>query len=433
MEKFEIAMRNMYMDKIFCSLENTDLLIVTGVRRAGKSCVAKCLEIELQERYPDSAQVIRINYEIVDHVRVTAEELVAGLKERYVAGKTNYIILDEIIHVVDWERAVNFLYRLGNCKLILLSSNRRVFSNELCAIREGKYDEIMVFPLSLEEFIQFQGFQEIPNTTDLLNEKQYRRFDERVCTIEEIYRYYIIYGGLPILKPEYMDRERAWVVTDGSYGAIVTRDIMEIGNDSRNSAVTDTVLLRTVITIMAKSLGNNISATWVGKQTGRYLGRASSTKTIESYIRALLNAHLFYISERYDIKAERVMQTLAKYYIVDACFHNYVADIRVDDESCLLENKVFFELLRRGYKVYNGKLGKEEITFVAMKGEKKIYIQVANDTSDEYLDRICSPLRRIRDNYQRLVFAKGCTTSVTYDGIIMMNVLEFLMGKDFNL
>ena len=433
MEKFEIAMRNLYMDKIYRFLENDNLLFVTGVRRAGKSCIAKCLEAEMQDRCTNGERVIRISFEKIDHSRVTADEMIAELKEQYATDKMNYILLDEVIHVVDWERAINLLYRLGNCKLVLFSSNRRIFSNELFAIQEEKYDEVSVFPLSLAEFIEFQGFQETTSESDSLKEKEYRRFDGRVCTIEEIYRYYIIYGGLPILRPEYMDRERAWVVTDGSYGAIVTRDIMEIGSDSNSSAVTDTMLLRTVITIMAKSLGSNISATWVSKQTGRYLGKASSTKTIESYIRALLNAHLFYISARYDIKTDRVMQTLAKYYIVDACFHNYVADIHVDDESCLLENKVFFELLRQGYDVYNGKLGKEEITFVAMKDGQKIYIQVANDASDEYLERIASPLRRIRDDNKRLIFAKGCANGVTYDGIIMMNVLEFLMGKDFVL
>ena len=230
------------------------------------------------------------------------------------------------------------------------------------------------------------------------------------------------------MKPEYMDEERAWVVTDGSYGAIVTRDVLEIGNVNGSSTITDTVLLRSVITIMAKSVGDNISATWIGKQTAKYLQRPSSTKTIESYIRALLNAHLFYIAERYDIKADKPLKTLAKYYIVDASLHNYVTGIRAEDESRLLENKVFFELIRRGYQVYNGKRGRDEITLIARIGQKKAYIQVASDSKKENMDRLRSSLIKIRDVYPKVIISFDLKTQILPDGIIALNALDFLMG-----
>ena len=430
MEAFSITQRNMYKDKILHLLDKEKLVIITGVRRAGKSCIVMQLEEELHNKYASKVHIIRINFETIENTRITSEDLIPLLEEQYKAGKKNYIILDEIIHVTDWEKVINHFYQVENCKLILVSSHKSILSQKLLAIQENRNDVIDVFPLSLREFIRFQGFKEITESSVLLHKKKYSRFGETTYSIDDIYKHYITYGGLPILKPEYMDRERAWIVTDGSYGAIVTRDIMEIGSDKGNNVVTNTLLLRAVITIMAKSLGENISATWIGKQIGEYLGRTASTKTVESYIQALLNAHLFYISKRFDIKSKRVMQTLAKYYIVDAGFHNYVADIHVGDERQLLENKVFFELLRRGYQVYNGKYGKEEISFVAIRGEEKVFIQVTDNINEEHLEILCSPFRKIQEESAKIVIAIGARKGMSYEGYNIVDALEFLMGFD---
>lgn len=428
LETFDITPRKLYMEKIFHLLDNDNLIMVIGVRRSGKSCLAKQLENELKEKFGDTIQLVRFNFEQINAARISADDLIKYYQEQHVAGKKCYVLLDEVTHVVEWEKAINYISRDSDCKLILFSSNRRIISSELTAVRDNRYDTIHVLPLSLPEFIQFQGFQETTPADTPVWDKRYQRFDERTYTLGEIYKYYITYGGLPIMKPEYMDEERAWVVADGSYGAIVTRDVLEIGNVNGSSTITDTVLLRSVITVMAKSIGDNISATWVGKQTAKYLQRPSSTRTIESYIRSLLNAHLFYIAERYDIRAGKPLKTLAKYYIVDASLHNYVTGIRAEDESRLLENKVFFELLRRGYQVCNGKLGREEITLIARNRQEKAYIQVASDSGEESIDHLISPLRRIRDNYPKSVIAFDRETQILPDGIIVLNALDFLMG-----
>ena len=429
METFDITPRNLYMDKILRLLDNDNLIIVVGVRRSGKSCLAKQLENELREKRGDAIHLVRFNFEQVNAARLSADDLIGYYEKQHIDdGKKCYVLLDEITHVIEWERAVNYIVQHSDCKLILFSSNRRIISPKLSAVQNNKYDIIHALPLSLPEFIQFQGFQETTPAGTPVCDKRYTRFDERTYTVGEIYKYYITYGGLPIMKPEYMDEERAWVVTDGSYGAIVTRDVLEIGNANGSSTITDTVLLRSVITIMAKSVGDNISATWIGKQTAKYLQRPSSTKTIESYIRALLNAHLFYIAERYDIKAQKTLKTLAKYYIVDASLHNYVTGIRAEDESRLLENKVFFELLRRGYQVCNGKRGSDEITLIARSGQKKAYIQVASDSQKENVDRLRSSLIKIRDGYPKVIIAFDWETQILPDGIMVLNALDFLMG-----
>ena len=426
--------RNEYINQLFRILDNKTLVIMCGVRRVGKSRIAMQLAEELEKRFADEANVIRIDYEKTQFAPATADELAAFLKGRFASNKRNYILLDEIIHVADWERVVNFFYRLDNCKLILISSNRLIFSQELLAIQEDNYDEVHVYPLSFKEFLDFQRFDEITEASVPLSEKLYKGFDGEICTIQEIYEHYAIYGGLPIMWTEYMDSERAWVVTDGFYGAIVSRDILEIYKGGYTT-LTDPVLLRNVISVIAKGIGESISATWISKQTSSQLERPIAVKTVQSYIRSLLNANLLYFAERFDLRSGQVMKTMGKYYLVDASYNSYLLNSFGNVEYGLLENNVYLELRRRGYTVYNGKLGNEEITFVAMKDKETIYIQVAKDKSENYMEKLLSPFRKIRDDSMKILIAlytdDHTALSVTYEGFIVMNGLEFLMGNDF--
>ena len=428
MKSFMVTQRELYMEKLLQLADNDKTVFVVGVRRSGKSCLAAQLEAALCERYANSNCVMRYNFETTDALRMTAESIIDSFQKKRIEGQRYFVILDEATHITNWKSAVNFFMGSSDCKLFLFSSNRRILSEDLQAVQNKNYEIVEMLPLSLPEFILFQGFKEISKEETPLLKKQYLRFGERTYTINEIYKCYITYGGLPILKPEYLDIERARVITDGSYGAIVTRDILEIGGGSGLTAVTDPVLLRSVISIMAKSIGDNISATWVGKQTAEDLQRPSATKTIESYIRATVNAHLFYIAERCDVRSGQKLKTLAKFYIVDASLHNYVTGVRAEDESRLLENKVFFELLRRGYKVYNGKLGKEEIHLVAKDEHGRFYIQIADELNEETQNTLIPPLRKIRDNHPKIVIVFKGESRITDDGIIILNALEFLMG-----
>ena len=424
----ELIRRDLYIEKLLSFAANDNLSFVVGVRRAGKSSIAFQLEKELKNHCSDHEAVIRINFETTGAVRMSSESLIAYVEEKCVNIKKCFLILDEVRHVKEFENAINFFTKNIDCKLFIISSSRRVISEKITAVKEGKFEVVEALPLSLPEFILLQSFEEItPESTPLL-EKRYRYLSGKTYTIKEIYKIYITYGGLPVMKPEYMNIERARVITDGSYGAIVTRDILEIGAGEGIPAVTDPVLLRSVISIMAKSIGDNISATWIGKQTAEVLQRPSATKTIESYIRALVNAHLFYVAERYDIRSEQRLKTLAKYYIVDASLHNYVTVNSPEDESRLLENKVFFELLRRGYAVCNGKIGKEGVHLVAKDNFGKFYVQVVNELNEENMEEILSPLRKIRDNHPKIVIVFNGKSSITEDGIIILNALEFLMG-----
>ena len=160
--------------------------------------------------------------------------------------------------------------------------------------------------------------------------------------------------------------------------------------------------------------------------------RPSSTKTIESYIRALLNAQLFYIAEPFDIRLGQVTKAPAKYYVVDAALHNYMTGIRAEDENRMLENKVFFELLRHDYYVYTGRLGKEKVSFMAQREKEKVYVQVAANPGDENMDALVNTLRKIRDNHPKLIISFGHETQRTDDGLLILNALDFLMGYSWS-
>ena len=417
--------RDLYLKRVLRFADNDNLVVIVGVRRSGKSCLAIQLEEELRVRY---GRVARYNFETAADIQITGETLIDNFNKNHVGGEKCYIILDEIMRVDNWELAVNYFTENSGCKLFLFSSSRRIFSDKLTAVKNNRCDLIEMLPLSLPEFISFQSFKETtPGNTPLL-QKQYSRFGDKTYTIRDIYKYYITYGGLPILKPEYMDIERARVILDGTYGAIVTRDILEVASEEGLPAVTDPILLRNVISIMANSIGNKISAYQISKQTINCLKRPAAAKTVDSYIRALLNAHLFYIAERYDIRSGQMLKTMAKFYMVDAGLHNYTTGVREEDEIRLLESKVFFELVRRGYQVCNGKFRSKEIHFVAWDNLGKFYVQVVDELNVENRKAIFSLLRTINDNHPKTVIVFKGSSEVTEDGIIILNALDFLMG-----
>ena len=427
-DKLTITRRTFYLERLLNLATNDNLVFVVGVRRSGKSCLAIQLEKELSDRCTKGERVVRYNFEITNDLQTTAETMIAEFQKKHVEGKKCYIILDEIMRFNNWKTVVNFFTENTDCKLFLFSSNRCIISDGLTAVKKNNCDVIEMLPPSLPEFISFQGFEEItPKNTPLL-QKQYRRFGEKTYTLEEIYKFYITCGELTILKPEYMDIESAWAFLEGLYGAVVTRDVLEVASKDGMSAVTDPILLRNVVSVMAKSIGNNISAYQISKQTINCLQRYAAAKTVDSYIRALLNAHFFYAAERYDIRSGQMLKTLAKYYIVDAGLYNYLTGTQAENEIYLLESRVFFELVRRGYHVCNGKLGQKEIHFVAWDKFGKFYVQVADELNEKNLEDILSTLRMINDNHPKTVIVFNGNSEITKDGIIILNALDFLMG-----
>lgn len=432
MKTFTNIPRKAYQKRILNYLKTDDLIFVIGARRTGKSCFAAQVE-ELVKKISGSGDYVsRINIERCHEIRLSKDELLSRFYKRYEPERQNVFLVDEVSHIVDWEDAVNEAKKLTNVKFIFFSSSRGVVSERLEAVREGRYKVMEMLPLSLPEFIAFHQLSEVSSGLQASGSGIYRSKEGTLWTLDEIYRRYISVGGMPVLDRGSLSFERGIAVADGNYSTIVTHDILEVGSKSGKSAITDPLLLRTIITVMAKSVGSNISATQLGKQTGNYLDRPTSTKTVESYVRAILDANLFYISERMDIRSDQMLKTLAKYYMVDTSLHSFVTGMSRDDEERLLENLVFFELLRRGYKVMNGKIGQDEVTFVAEGEGNRLYVQVVNKLDESNRRSTLQPLRKIKDNYPKVVVCSSSQTRKTNDGIIIVNALEFLMGWPTN-
>ena len=426
MRKLVLAPRTEHIVFLLERLKSVDVLFVCGARRTGKSCIAMQLEELISA--DDRCTALRFNCEKMDSASLTADDLIAEFESVYSAERSVYILLDEVFLVDEWERAVNRFTAFANCKTVLFTSVRHVISDSLNAVREKRYGVMNMLPFSLGEFICFHGLREITPEETPNSEKRYTQFDREIYSLSDIYRLYINYGGLAIMKTEYMDPERAWVITEGTYCAALMRGILDVGSFNNVVAVSDVALLRNLILVMSQTSGLNVSANSLAKQTGDLMNRMPSAKTIENYIAALINSNGFYISPRYDIKTGSVLKTFARYYIVDTGLLSYISPAARCGNAGMLENRVYFELLRRGYSVFNGKLGSDYVSFVVFSGDEKAYIQTVDKDNSEGLQTALANLRKIRDNHPKVVISFDLHSSITADGIFMINALDFLMG-----
>lgn len=204
------------------------------------------------------------------------------------------------------------------------------------------------------------------------------------------------------------------------YSTVVVKDILE----KEGNKVTDVLLLKKIVMYLADNIGDNLSISNVAKAL------SSSVNTIQTYIQSLLEAYMFYEIKRFDIKGKQYLKTLGKYYIVDLGLRNYLLGFRNRDSGHIIENIVYFELLRRGYDVAIGKVGDLEIDFIATKVNSKVYVQVTESMLEESTrEREIKPLKKIDDNYEKIILTLNCGLEKDYDGIKVYNLIEWLLGE----
>lgn len=428
MKTITVTPRKFYQKRILRLLDNDNVLLVLGLRRSGKTCIAMQLEEQLKRRLGGDGAVIRWNFESPRSVHMTVDYLIERFDKIYDPNKKNYFLLDEITHTGSWEKAVNYADSMPNVKLVFFASNRRLLSSEFNAYREGRCDIIEMLPLSMEEYAAFRGIRETTPAGVPAEGRRYAGPSGERLSLDDVYRKYLYGLALPGIEQDHHDEHGTDTISDGAISSIILHDILEVGSFEGLSAITDPALLRGVISIMAGSMGRNISATWVSKQIPLYLSRMSSTRTVESYMHALINAHLFYMVPRYDIKSGRELKTLAKYYMADMRLLDNHIPAYPEPESLLLENRVLFELIRRGYRVYNGKFSQDEIKFMAENGEERAYIQIAGSFGERERRELMTTLRRIKDDNFKVIICSESETRATADGIRIINAAEFLMG-----
>ena len=438
MRKKILRKRDLYLNQMI-AFQDTELIkVMTGIRRCGKSSLMKLMAEHLRENGVADDQILEMNFESMSIPEMDARGLYEYVKARICPDKRTYLFFDEVQKVPGWENAVNSFRVDFDCDIYITGSNAYLLSSELSTYLSGRYVEIKVLPLSFREFLDFHGYTLTERKSPAGGvKKRIMDADGEVYDARELYDAYTRFGGMPMLADIGLEINRVTAALDGVYSAAVINDILERDKRKGQRTITDAVLLRKIIMFLADNIGNNTSATSIGNtlvNEGLLKDGKRKTKpavqTIQAYIKALTEAFFFYEIKRFDIKGKEYLRTLGKYYIVDIGLRNYLLGFREGDSGHILENIIFFELMRRGYDVAIGKIDNQEVDFIATKTDEKKYIQVTETmNAPETRERELAPLRKIRDSYEKIVIALECDLTQTQDGIKIIRAFDFLLGE----
>lgn len=431
MNKSNLFPRDLYLDKLI-AFQDTELVkVITGIRRCGKSSLLRLMQQHLTDTGISDKQIIALNFESMGFRSMTAEDLYEYVKEHLAKNKRTYLFFDEIQRIDNWQDAINSFRVDFDCDIYVTGSNAYLLSSEYATYLAGRCVEIKMLPLSFKEFLSFNGYlaEEYKSFTgDLKN--RIVSADGKVCDTEELISAYFNFGGMPGIVEIGFDLDKAMTLLDGVYSTVVVRDILERERRRGQRQITDAELLRKIILFLADNIGNPTSINSIGNTliSEKLMSNKPAIQTLQAYIGALLESYVFYEIKRFDIKGKEYLRTLGKYYIVDLGLRNYLLGLRDRDTGHMIENVVYFELLRRGYDVAVGKIGNKEIDFIATNAKEKIYYQVTETMNEEAVrERELSPLRAVRDNYEKVVIARECSNTDSQDGISVITLSDFLL------
>ncbi|MCR5135874.1 MAG: ATP-binding protein [Oscillospiraceae bacterium] len=430
--------RDLYLNKLIAFQDAEPVKVVTGIRRCGKSSLLKLMIQHLLDTGVPKEQIVEMNFESHDYRDMTSDGLYNHVKAMAIPGKRMYLFFDELQRISAWEEAVNSFRVDLDCDIYITGSNAYLLSSEYATYLSGRCVEIKMLPLSFWEFMDFYGFQ-LRETTSSLGGTRKQAVDQNGERYElrEIFDAYLRFGGMPGIADVGLEQERALALLDGIYSTVVVRDILEREKRRGQRQITDPVLLRKIILFLADNIGSTVSAYSIGNTLvneglleGGSRKNAPSAHTVQAYVSALLESYIFYEVKRFDIKGKEFLRTLGKYYIVDIGLRNYLLGFRDRDSGHVLENIVYFELLRRGYDVAIGKIDNAEIDFIASNADEKIYIQVTESmTSEDVRKRELTPLQRVRDNYEKIVLSLDPGLETSYEGIKSKNLIDWLLTE----
>ena len=428
--------RELYLQQLKAFQDTEMIKVITGIRRCGKSSLMKLMADELRHSGKEDKQIIEINFESMRFSEMTVKEFYAYIADRIVPEKRMYFFFDEVQRIAGWENAVNSFRVDFDCDIYITGSNAHLLSSELSTYLSGRYVEIKVLPLSFREFLDFHGYR-VEEYQSLAGKTKKRIKDAsgEVFDPKELYEAHTKFGGMPMLADVGLEQDKVSAALDGVYSAVVVRDILEREKRKGQRTITDSLLLRKLMMFLADNIGSTVSATSIGNtlvsegllEDGKRKAKPA-THTIQTYIEALKESFIFYEIKRFDIKGREYLKTLGKYYIVDIGLRNYLLGYRDGDTGHILENVIYFELLRRGYDVAIGKIDSKEVDFIATKTDEKKYIQVTESmTAPETRERELAPLEKIADNYEKIVIAMDPGLMQDQAGIKIMSAIDFLL------
>ena len=387
-----------YLEKLKKWKDKDVIKVVKGIRRCGKSTLYELFIDYLKSVGIDSKHIISINLEAPDYDFQNYRDLYNYVMEKIGDSGKYYVFLDEVQNVKEFQKAVDGLYIKKNVDVYITGSNAYLLSGELATLLSGRYIEIRMLPLSFREYRDYFGIE----------------------GDEKLYLRYVNNSSFPYaLKLD--DEGEVDDYLDSIYNTIIVKDI------AIRKKLADTGMLRSITEFLFSSVGSTMSVKKIA-DTLNSNGRKISVHTVESYLEALTESYIFNRVSRYDIKGKQYLETGEKYYATDVTMRYALLGRKNLDVGHILENVVYLELIRRGYRVYIGKIGDNEVDFIAINKEGREYYQVSYTTRDEKtLERELSSLQKISDHYPKFILTMDMDPVADYEGIKRINVLEWLV------
>lgn len=412
MQQQELIERKQYMQQLRNLKDQNVIKVISGVRRCGKSTLLMMFAEELIQSGVDRKQIQFYNFEDLDTLAIgDIYQIHTYIKERLVDDKPNYIFLDEIQNVAEFQRLVDSLYIKPNVDVYITGSNAYLLSGELATLLTGRYIEINILPLQFAEYYQFT-LSKSPNLSK-----------------QDILANFIHYGGIPEYNKQLnISEKQADLFAQSVLKTIVEKDIFQRLN------ITNKHDFNKIIDFVFDSVGSYVSPRSIS-DTLRSNGIIIDKQTVAKYLDALCEAYLIYKVPRFEIKGKGLLQTLNKYYVVDPSF----AKVRLKkailkDRSHWLENMVYLELLRQNKEVFIGKRHNLEVDFVAIDyNDYTSYYQVAWTTENvDTLERELASLKAIKDSTPKYLLTTDVDFNPVYDGIRKLNVIDWMLHNSMN-
>jgi len=389
-----------YINELIKFKDKDLIKIITGIRRCGKSTLMNLFKEYLLQSGIDSSQIISINLEDLKYNFIqNYMDLYNYITENLLENKKNYIFIDEIQIIPEFQKVADSLYLNKNIDLYITGSNAKLLSSELSTLLTGRYVEIKMLPLSFKEFISSKDI------TDL----------------ETLYNEYISLGSFPYTTQ--LDEDEISRYLGTLFNDVIIKDVII------RKGISDESMLKSVATFALDNIGNLLSSNNIAN-TMTSDGRNINVRTVEKYLEGFMESFFLYKASRYDVKGKQYLKTGEKYYVSDLGIRYFMLGRKLGDRGHILENIIYLELLRRGYDVYIGKVDEYEVDFVALNSDGKIYIQVCEtlrDNENKILTRELNSLERIPDNYTKIILTLDKMPLSNENGIIVRNALDWLI------
>lgn len=397
-----LVQRKEYLDKLIAFKDKQLIKIVTGIRRCGKSTLLKLYQDWLKEKGVSEDRIVSINFEDIDYEELTDyKKLYEYLKSRLSETEMTYIFLDEVHNIDNFPKVVDSLYIKNNVDIYITGSNAYMLSSEIATLISGRYVQIEMLPLSFKEYMESTGSD-----------------NERAIKYTE----YLQNSSFPYALQLKGQPEEIRNYLESIYNTIIIKDIVN------RKKINDPMILKSILRFIFDNIGSPLSSKKIA-DTLTSNGRKIDSKTVERYIEALIESYIIYQAPRYNIKGKQHLKTLEKYYVVDVGLRYMLLDSKNTDAGHILENVVYLELLRRGYKVCVGKVNEFEVDFVAQNNKGTTYFQVALTVRDDKtLERELRPLESIKDHYPKIILTLDDDPEIHYNGIRRINARDWLLG-----